>query len=281
MTQSGILYIVATPIGNLADISERAKDVLGQVDLIAAEDTRHSKSLLSRIGVQTPLTSYHDFSDDSVAQRFVEKLLQGQSLALVSDAGTPLISDPGFKLVRLVREKGLTVVPIPGPSAVTAALSVAGLATDRFCFEGFLPSKQGSRELRLTELLTELRTVVLYESPHRIEALVASIEKVMGSDRQLFIGREITKKFEAHFLGRVTSALSWLQGNPDNQRGEFVVILAGCSEDELEQRKQAEALRIAGLLAKGLSLKSAVSIASEITGARKNLLYTAMIEGKD
>jgi 16S rRNA (cytidine1402-2'-O)-methyltransferase len=198
---AGTLYVVATPIGNLGDISARAIDTLQGVDLIAAEDTRHSKALLEKIEVKTPLTSYHDFSDDSVAVRLLDKLRQGSSIALISDAGTPLISDPGFKLVRLVREAGIAVIPIPGASAITAALCVAGLATDRFCFEGFLPSKQGAREQSLTQLQYELRTIVFYESPHRIEAMLASVVAVFGGRRQVFVAREVTKKFESHFLG--------------------------------------------------------------------------------
>jgi len=278
---AGTLYVVATPIGNLDDISRRAIDTLQGVDLIAAEDTRHSKALLEKIEVKTRLTSYHDFSDDSVAARFLDKLQQGQSIALISDAGTPLISDPGFKLVRLVREANIPVIPIPGVSAITAALSVAGLATDRFCFEGFLASKQGAREQSLSQLKYELRTMVFYESPHRIEAMLASVVAVFGESRQVFVGRELTKKFESHFLGSSSDVLAWLQADSNNQRGEFVVIVAGCDKDAQQSQKQEVGLRLALQLESEMSLKKAVALASDVTGARKNLLYAAMIEIKN
>lgn len=281
MISAGTLYVVATPIGNLDDISRRAIDTLQGVDLIAAEDTRHSKALLEKIEVKTRLTSYHDFSDDSVAARFLDKLQQGQSIALISDAGTPLISDPGFKLVRLVREANIPVIPIPGVSAITAALSVAGLATDRFCFEGFLASKQGAREQSLSQLKYELRTMVFYESPHRIEAMLASVVAVFGESRQVFVGRELTKKFESHFLGSSSDVLAWLQADSNNQRGEFVVIVAGCDKDAQQSQKQEVGLRLALQLESEMSLKKAVALASDVTGARKNLLYAAMIEIKN
>ncbi len=281
MISAGTLYVVATPIGNLDDISRRAIDTLQGVDLIAAEDTRHSKALLEKIEVKTRLTSYHDFSDDSVAARFLDKLQQGQSIALISDAGTPLISDPGFKLVRLVREANISVIPIPGVSAITAALCVAGLATDRFCFEGFLASKQGAREQSLSQLKYELRTMVFYESPHRIEAMLASVVSVFGENRQVFVGRELTKKFESHFLGSGADVLAWLQADPNNQRGEFVVIVAGCDKDAQQSQKQEVGLKLALQLVSEMSLKKAVALASDVTGARKNLLYAAMIEIKN
>ena len=281
MISAGTLYVVATPIGNLDDISRRAIDTLQGVDLIAAEDTRHSKALLEKIEVKTRLTSYHDFSDDSVAARFLDKLQQGQSIALISDAGTPLISDPGFKLVRLVREANIPVIPIPGVSAITAALSVAGLATDRFCFEGFLASKQGAREQSLSQLKYELRTMVFYESPHRIVAMLASVVAVFGESRQVFVGRELTKKFESHFLGSSSDVLAWLQADSNNQRGEFVVIVAGCDKDAQQSQKQEVGLRLALQLESEMSLKKAVALASDVTGARKNLLYAAMIEIKN
>lgn len=281
MISTGTLYVVATPIGNLDDISARAIATLQSVDLIAAEDTRHSKALLEKIEVKTPLTSYHDFSDDSVAVRLLDKLREGKSIALISDAGTPLISDPGFKLVRLVRETDIAVIPIPGVSAITAALCVAGLATDRFCFEGFLPSKQGAREQTLTQLKYESRTIVFYESPHRIEAMLASVVTVFGEQRQVFVAREITKKFESHFLGSGVDVLAWLQADSDNQRGEFVVIVAGCDKDTEQKQKQEAGLKLALQLEAEMSLKKAVALASDATGARKNLLYSAMIEIKN
>lgn len=281
MISAGTLYVVATPIGNLDDISVRAIATLKNVDLIAAEDTRHSKALLEKIEVKTPLTSYHDFSDDSVAARLLDKLRAGKSIALISDAGTPLISDPGFKLVRLVREADMAVIPIPGASAITAALCVAGLATDRFCFEGFLPSKQGAREQSLIQLKYELRTMVFYETPHRIEAMLASVVTIFGERRQVFVAREITKKFESHFLGSGVDVLAWLQADSNNQRGEFVVIVAGCDKETQQQQKQEAGLKLALQLEPEMSLKKAVALASDATGARKNLLYSAMIEIKN
>lgn len=281
MNDIGTLYIVATPIGNMGDISTRAIEILRQVDLIAAEDTRHSKPLLSKLEIGTKLVPYHDFSDDSVSVRFLEKLRGGESIALISDAGTPLISDPGFKLVRLVRDAGLRVLPIPGASAVTSALSVAGLPTDRFCFEGFLPNKKSAREQSLEALALEARTLIFYESPHRIEAMIASIQKVMGAERQVFVAREITKKFEAHFLGRASDVLAWLQDDEDNQRGEFVVVVAGCDKETRQQKLLASALGLATKLEEHMSLKQAVAFACEVTGARKNSVYTAMLELKN
>lgn len=280
MTSEGTLYIVATPIGNLDDISSRAIETLRTVNLVAAEDTRHSKALMEKIEVKTRLTSYHDFSDDSVARKLLERLQQGESIALISDAGTPLISDPGFKLVKLVREAGIAVLPIPGACAITAALSVAGLATDRFCFEGFLSSKQGAREQSLTQLQYESRTIVFYESPHRIESMLTSIVTVLGERRQVFVAREITKKFEAHFLGTSAEVLAWLQASSDNQRGEFVVIVAGCDKETEKNHKHDSALKLAIRLEFDMSLKKAVAFASEVTGASKNVLYSAMIELK-
>ncbi|MFK7865184.1 MAG: 16S rRNA (cytidine(1402)-2'-O)-methyltransferase [Pseudohongiellaceae bacterium] len=281
MNTIGILYVVATPIGNVADISQRAIEVLKSVDLIAAEDTRHSRTLLTKIEVENDLVSYHDFSDESVAGRFIEKLRLGESIALISDAGTPLISDPGFKLVRLARQANIQVLPVPGASALTAALCVAGIATDRFCFEGFLPNKKGAREQVLESLILETRTLVFYESPHRIESMVGSVLTIMGASRHLFIAREITKKFEAHFSGSAEEALTWLQADQDNQRGEFVVVLAGCEKDVREQKLLANAVEIATKLEADMSLKKAVALASDLSGARKNLLYTAMLELKN
>ncbi|MFT4862124.1 MAG: 16S rRNA (cytidine1402-2'-O)-methyltransferase [Pseudohongiellaceae bacterium] len=277
---AGILYIVATPIGNIDDISARAIQILGAVDVIAAEDTRHSKQLLNRLGISNKLVAYHDHNDDYVSSKFIDSLAAGQSIALISDAGTPLISDPGYKLVKLARESGVSVIPIPGASAITAALSVAGLATDRFCFEGFLPAKTAAREQRLTQLSKESRTLVFYEAPHRIVAALESFVKVFGEDRLVFLGREITKKFESHFYGSVAEAAEWLNSDSDNQRGEFVIVLSGDESADAIAEDQAEAFRIAQLLESEMSLKRAVALASEITGVRKNQLYQAMLARK-
>ncbi len=276
----GILYIVATPIGNIADISSRALEILRSVDAIAAEDTRHSKLLLGRLNISNKLIAYHDHSDDYVTGKFIENLQAGASIALISDAGTPLISDPGYKLVKLARESGLTVLPVPGASAITAALSVAGLATDRFCFEGFLPAKTSAREQRLANLMEESRTMVFYEAPHRIAAALKSFCNVFDGGRLVFVAREITKKFESHFYGTLSQACHWVETDSDNQRGEFVIVLAGADKDQAAEEGQKEALRIAQLLETDVSLKRAVELASKITGVRKNQLYQAMLAKK-
>ena len=278
MSELGILYIVATPIGNLDDISRRAIDILKSVQLIAAEDTRHSKRLMQSIQVDTPLVSHHDFSSESAIRKILSKLQSGQSIALISDAGTPLISDPGYKLVLLARQQGSAVIPIPGASAMTAALSVAGLPTDRFVFEGFLSGKSGARQKQLQALAREKRTIVIYESTHRIIASLEDMRDVFGSQRQIFIARELTKLFESHFLGSAADCVAWLEQDSNHQKGEFVVIVAGCDEEEEEARKQQQALEIVTLLRDEVSMKKAVTIASQITGARKNRLYEVALQ---
>ena len=280
MNQKGILYIVATPIGNVDDISFRAIEILKEVSKIAAEDTRHSKPLLQKLNIDTSLKSYHDFSGEAVADGLIADLLSGQSIALISDAGTPLISDPGFKLVKLARSKGVEVLPIPGASSVTAALSVSGLPTDRFIFEGFLPNKSSARQKRLQEFSQEERTTVFFESTHRIVDSLQDLVSVLPSSRQLFIAREISKKFETHFLGSAAECLQWITADSQQQKGEFVIVLEGCEESSIEAARQEEALRIVKLLGASVSTKDAVSIASEISGARKNSLYEFVLAQK-
>lgn len=278
MTDSGTLYIVATPIGNLDDISRRAIEVLNAVDLIAAEDTRHSQKLLQSIQVETPVISHHDFSADSSIQRILDKLEAGSSVALISDAGTPLISDPGYRLVGLARQRKLSVIPIPGASALVSALSVSGLATDRFTFEGFLPSKKLARQKRLSALADEPRTMVFYESTHRILESVMDMCAAFEDERLIFIGRELTKRFESHFLGTAAGCIDWLNADANQQKGEFVVIVAGCDEQLEEARRHERAMDIVRLLKSEVSMKKAVSLASTISGARKNLLYEAALK---
>lgn len=277
MTDSGTLYIVATPIGNLDDISRRAIEVLAGVDLIAAEDTRHSQRLLQSIQVDTPVVSHHDFSADSTMQRILDKLEEGSSVALISDAGTPLISDPGYKLVSMARQRNFPVIPIPGASALVSALSVSGLATDRFTFEGFLPSKTQARQKRLSSLADERRTMVFYESTHRILESLVDIGAAFEEQRLIFIGRELTKRFESHFLGTAAACIDWLSADANQQKGEFVVIVAGCDERLEEERRHEQAMNIVRLLKPEVSMKKAVSLASAISGARKNLLYEAAL----
>lgn len=275
---SGRLFVVATPIGNLEDITPRAVSILREVDLIAAEDTRHSKPLLDKFTIQTPLRAYHDFSDQSAIDGLLQKLQQGQSLALISDAGTPLISDPGYRLVRQLREAGVEVIPVPGVSAVTAALSVAGLPTDRFCFEGFLPAKAGTRINALEALAQEQRTLVFYESPHRIMEALMDMQTVFGAARPLFIAREMTKKFETHFHGNLESGIEWVRGDSNNQKGEFVLIVQGCAEEERQEQLLRRALPLVRDLQDDLSMKQAVALISKLVGVRKNTLYQAVLD---
>ncbi|MBL6803740.1 MAG: 16S rRNA (cytidine(1402)-2'-O)-methyltransferase [Pseudomonadales bacterium] len=282
METQGTLYIVATPIGNLEDISARAIAVLKQVDLIAAEDTRHSKRLLQHFAIATPLTSYHDFSSDSEVKKLLDELVIGRSLALISDAGTPLISDPGYRLVEMARSRGIAVIPVPGASAVIAALSVAGIPSDRFYFEGFLPAKSTQRCKRLAALAEETSTLVFYESPHRIIACLNDMAAVIDEPdkRKVFVARELTKKFESHFLGSVLEAASWIASDENNSRGEFVLVLEGrvaklgSDIDELMRK----AIDTAELLSAEVSMKRAVAVAARLVGVRKNALYAAMLE---
>ncbi|NKB34165.1 MAG: 16S rRNA (cytidine(1402)-2'-O)-methyltransferase [Pseudomonadales bacterium] len=280
MSNKGILYIVATPIGNLGDISARAIEILHSVTKIAAEDTRHSKPLLQKLGIETALISYHDFSTEEAANSIIKELILGNSIALISDAGTPLISDPGFKLVRLARKSEIQVFPVPGASAVTAALSVAGLPTDRFVFEGFLPSKSSARQKRLFDLIKEERTCVVFESTHRIVECLQDMKGIFPPQKQLFIAREISKKFETHYLGSAADCLQWLESDKDQQKGEFVLVFEGCDAAMLEEFKQETALKIVSLLGDTLSTKDTVALACELSGARKNLLYEKVLAGK-
>ena len=224
---AGILYVIATPIGNLEDVSERALRVLREVDRIAAEDTRRTGRLLAHYGIDKPLTSYHDAAERRKAPALVEALLAGQTLALVSDAGTPLISDPGYRLVRAALDAGISVVPIPGANAATALLSVSGLATDRFVFEGFLPQREGRRRRRLEALRVEPRTIVFYESPHHVERTLAEIAEILG-DRAIVVGRELTKVFEEIVRGTVSSVRGTIAAK--SPRGEYTIVIAGASE---------------------------------------------------
>jgi 16S rRNA (cytidine1402-2'-O)-methyltransferase len=282
METQGTLYIVATPIGNLEDISARAIAVLKQVDLIAAEDTRHSKRLLQHFAIATPLTSYHDFSSDSEVKKLLDELGVGRSLALISDAGTPLISDPGYRLVEMARSRGISVIPVPGASAVIAALSVAGIPSDRFYFEGFLPAKSTQRCKRLAALADETSTLVFYESPHRIVACLNDMAAVIAepNKRKVFVARELTKKFESHFLGSLLEAASWVASDENNSRGEFVLVLEGRAT-KLGSDIDAlmlKAIDVAELLSAEVSMKRAVALAAQLVGVRKNALYAAMLE---
>ena len=230
-TQAGALHVVATPIGNLGDLTARAREVLASVDAICAEDTRHTRQLLGALGIERPLLALHEHNEADVAWKLVERLKAGDSLALVSDAGTPLVSDPGYRLVRDVRAAGLRVIPLPGACAAIAALSVAGLPSDRFCFEGFLPAKASGRRERLTALAREPRTLVFYESSHRIEESLADLVAMFGPDREAVLARELTKLFET-VLGDTLEGIAAKVAADDNQRkGEFVLVVRGAGDE--------------------------------------------------
>ncbi|MBA2410972.1 MAG: 16S rRNA (cytidine(1402)-2'-O)-methyltransferase [Gammaproteobacteria bacterium] len=269
--KAGVLYVVATPLGNLADITYRAVQVLKDVDLIAAEDTRHSRPLLTHYGIETRTISLHEHNEQARARTLTARLLAGESIALISDAGTPVISDPGYRLIAGVRDAGVRVSPVPGPSALIAALSAAGLPTDRFVFEGFLPAKAGARRRRLEGLATETRTLVIYESSHRIEASVADMRDAFGPERRAVIARELTKAFETLHDDALEALCQWLADDSNHRRGEFVVIVAGATE--LEEGDAAEVRRVLSLLLRELSPKIAVRLAAQLTGESRNRVY--------
>lgn len=272
-----MLYVVATPIGNRADITQRALEVLGSVAQVLAEDTRHSGALLRSLGISTPLLSLHEHNEQAQVDGVLARLREGHDLALVSDAGTPLISDPGYRVVRAARQAGIAVVPVPGPSALITALSVAGLPTDRFVFEGFLPAKAAARRAHLQTLITETRTLVFYEASHRIQECLADLAEVFGAQREAVIARELTKTFEQVQSGSLAELNSWLAADANRQRGEFVVLLAGAPAAP-ETEISAETRRVLEILLRDLPVKQAAALAAEITGARKNALYQLALE---
>ncbi|WP_434773416.1 16S rRNA (cytidine(1402)-2'-O)-methyltransferase [Pseudomonas entomophila] len=275
---TGTLYVVATPIGNLDDISARALKILGAVALIAAEDTRHSVRLLQHFGIQTPLAPCHEHNERDEGSRFIARLLAGDDVALISDAGTPLISDPGYHLVRQARAAGLRVVPVPGACALIAALSAAGLPSDRFMFEGFLPAKAVGRRARLEQVREEPRTLIFYEAPHRILECLQDMQTVFGDERPAVLARELTKTFET-LKGLPLAELSaFVESDSNQQRGECVVLVAGWSAPEDDQAISTQAMRVLDLLLAEMPLKRAAALAAEITGVRKNLLYQAALE---
>lgn len=272
LVEAGVLYVVATPIGNLADISQRALAVLAGVDLIAAEDTRHSGRLLQQYQITSKTLALHDHNERDRAPDVVARLAQGKSVALISDAGTPLISDPGFHLVRLAREQGFKVVPVPGASAMVAALSVAGLPSDRFVFEGFLPSKQTARKKRLEAMAAETRTLIFYEAPHRLLDALADMVAVFGEDRYVVLARELTKTFETIKGDAASALLAWASADADQQKGEMVLLVQGVSTDEGDE-VSAESQRILKLLMTELPLSQASALTAKITGGKKKPLY--------
>ena len=277
-TISGILYIVATPIGNLGDITLRALDTLRKVDLIAAEDTRHSGKLLQHFEIKKPLFALHDFNEADKSQQLINKLLQGQNIALISDAGTPLISDPGYRLVHEVRNTGMQVIPIPGACAAIAALCASGLPTDKFVFAGFLPSKTTTRQKQLQELESETRTLIFYESPHRLMDTCADMLQVFGETRQAVLSKELTKTFEAIINGTLVEIIDWLEADPARQKGEFVILIHGVEKSTTEL--DSEAIKVLTILCEELPVKQAAALAAKITGISKNTLYKTALGEK-
>ncbi|TDQ38889.1 16S rRNA (cytidine1402-2'-O)-methyltransferase [Thiopseudomonas denitrificans] len=272
-TVAGTLYVVATPIGNLQDISARALQVLEQADLIAAEDTRHSARLLEHFALRTPMVACHDHNERSGSDGLVQRLLDGADLALISDAGTPLVSDPGFHLVRQARAAGVRVVPVPGACAAIAALSAAGLPSDRFAFEGFLPARSGARAARLQALAGETRTLIFYEAPHRVLESVMAMAEAFGAQRQAVLARELTKTFETIKDASLGELAAWIAADSNQQRGECVLLVEGLDDKAGKDVVDAESQRVLMLLAAELPLKKAAALTAQITGARKNLLY--------
>lgn len=270
--ENGVLYVVATPIGNLQDFSPRAQTVLRQVDLIAAEDTRHSRHLLNHFGITTPYQSLHEHNERQQSRALLQRLLAGESLALISDAGTPLISDPGHYLIQSALAEQITVVPIPGPSALISALSVAGFPADRFVFEGFLPAKAVARRQRLENLAHETRTLVFYEAPHRMLDSLNDIVQNFGEEREAVLVKELTKMFETVYRDSLSGIINWLTTRPERQKGEFVLVVQGAPPPD-DKVLSPEVKRIFHLLRKELPLKKAAKLTSEITGASKNMLY--------
>jgi len=267
----GTLHVVATPIGNLGDLSPRALDTLKAVSAICAEDTRHTRQLLAHYGIERPLLALHEHNEGEVAERLVARLLAGESLALVSDAGTPLVSDPGFRLVRAARSAGIKVSPLPGPCAFVAALSVAGLPSDRLAFEGFLPAKAGARRERLARLAGEVRTLAFYESAHRIEDCLEDMAAAFGADRQAVLARELTKLFETVLDGTLGELRARVAADPNQRRGEFVVLVQGVGEDA--DARIAEGRRLYAKLGEHLPPSTAARLAAEISGAPRKALY--------
>jgi 16S rRNA (cytidine1402-2'-O)-methyltransferase len=274
----GRLWVVATPIGNLDDLSPRAAEVLRAVRIVAAEDTRHSAPLLARVGSSARMLALHEHNEREQAARIVDEIRAGHDVALIADAGTPLISDPGYRLVGAVREAGGTVSPVPGPCAAIAALSVAGLASDRFVFEGFLPAKSAARRERMTALAAETRTLIFYESSHRILESIADAVAVFGGTRNAVLARELTKIFETIIAAPLDEIARQIAADPNQRRGEFVLLVAGAEGADADAR-MAEGRRVFALLREELPPARAAKLAAAITGAPRKLLYGGEPEG--
>jgi len=269
---AGVLHVVATPIGNLGDLSARAVDVLRTVAAICCEDTRHSRQLLQHYAIAQPLVALHEHNEAAMAGRLVARLQAGESLALISDAGTPLVSDPGFRLVREAREAGIKVSPVPGACAAIAALSVAGVASDRFCFEGFLPAKAAARRERIAELAAERRTLVFYESSHRILESLQDMAAGFAADRHAVVARELTKRFETVLDGALSELVARVEADVDQQRGEFVLVVSG-ADDDVDDARLREGRRIYQALVAHLPPSQAARVAADLSGASRKALY--------
>ncbi len=277
MQNAGTLYIVATPIGNLEDMSPRARKIIGEADHIAAEDTRHTGRLLSHFGIKTPQIALHEHNEASVAGSLIERLIEGRSIALVCDAGTPLISDPGFRLVRAAHEQGIQVSPVAGPCAAIAAVSAAGLPTDRFCFEGFLPAKDNARQARLRELAAEARTLIFYESVHRIVDTIEDLVRAFGDERPAFIGRELSKLHEQCVAAPLLQLQAMLSDARIPGKGEFVLVVAG-SDAGAPDSAEIPLDALLETLSETMSSKQAVATAVRLTGRPRNELYQRMLD---
>jgi 16S rRNA (cytidine1402-2'-O)-methyltransferase len=269
---NGVLYLVATPLGNLGDMSQRAIDTLKHVDLIAAEDTRHSIKLLQHFGIDTPMIAFHEHNERDRSNEIIKQLQAGRQIALISDAGTPLISDPGYPLIRRMHEAAIRVIPIPGPSAVITALCASGLATDRFVFEGFLPSKAGQRDKRLEDLAVEIRTLVFYESPHRILQTLKALQQHFGPERRLTLARELTKTFETIRQDTISNIIEWVASHPEQQKGESVLVVEGATQQQSESC-EVDSDKLLLTLLSCMSVKDAAHHAAQLTGQSKNELY--------
>ncbi len=277
--KNGVLYIVATPIGNLADISKRARITLSSVKMIAAEDTRHTGQLLKHLGIKNKMVSLHDFNERNKTAMIIEQLAGGGDIALVSDAGTPLISDPGFFLVREVRMAGFQVIPVPGACAIITALSASGMATDRFVFEGFLAQKAAARQKQLQALVNEQRTMVFYESTHRIESCIKDMISLFGNIRLATIARELTKTFETIHSDTLENLLNWMQNDQNQKKGEFVIIISGNPQSSTSSTIEVD--RMVDILMKQLPITQATSLVAEISGERKKALYQRALNRKN
>lgn len=272
----GTLYVVATPIGNLEDLAPRAARILAEVDLIAAEDTRHSGKLLKHFAIGTKVEAIHEHNERQQVPRLVEFLKAGKSIAFITDAGTPLVSDPGFHLVRAARQAGLRVTPVPGACAAIAALSVAGLPSDRFAFEGFPPAKTTARRAVFEKLREEGRTLIFYESPHRILESLQDMTDVLGPEREAVLARELTKQFETLHSGSLAEIQEWVGRDVNQQLGEFVVLVHGAPRPERESVGE-DAVRILRILLEELPVSQAATLAAKITGLKKNRLYESAL----